>query len=325
MDILFNLGLLIICFIVLIKGADFMVDAASYIAAFLGVPSLIIGLTIVAFGTSCPEAGVSIVSSMAGNNSLSISNVVGSNVFNLLVVVGLTAVIGTVAAPKDLMRFDFPICLIFSAILIASCLDLKFTRLEGIIYVTCIVLYCVFLVIRSKRGKNADNNDEIPEPSKPRTGLGALLRVFIIIAAVAAIYLSSQGIVSSCTFFAKLFGISDTVIGLTIVALGTSLPELVTSLVAYKKGENSIALGNIIGSNIFNILFVLGIAGAISPLDLLRENVTDAIICLSITVMSFVFALTGKKINRPEGAVMLLVYAGYMVFIFLREFNIIAI
>ncbi len=325
MDILFNLGLLIICFIVLIKGADFMVDAASYIAAFLGVPSLIIGLTIVAFGTSCPEAGVSIVSSMAGNNSLSISNVVGSNVFNLLVVVGLTAVIGTVAAPKDLMRFDFPICLIFSAILIASCLDLKFTRLEGIIYVTCIVLYCVFLVIRSKRGKNADNNDEIPEPSKPRTGLGALLRVFIIIAAVAAIYLSSQGIVSSCTFFAKLFGVSDTVIGLTIVALGTSLPELVTSLVAYKKGENSIALGNIIGSNIFNILFVLGIAGAISPLDLLRENVTDAIICLSITVMSFVFALTGKKINRPEGAVMLLVYAGYMVFIFLREFNIIAI
>lgn len=302
-----------------------MVDAASYIAAFLGVPSLIIGLTIVAFGTSCPEAGVSIVSSMAGNNSLSISNVVGSNVFNLLVVVGLTAVIGTVAAPKDLMRFDFPICLIFSAILIASCLDLKFTRLEGIIYVTCIVLYCVFLVIRSKRGKNTDNNDEIPEPSKPRTGLGALLRVFIIIAAVAAIYLSSQGIVSSCTFFAKLFGISDTVIGLTIVALGTSLPELVTSLVAYKKGENSIALGNIIGSNIFNILFVLGIAGAISPLDLLRENVTDAIICLSITVMSFVFALTGKKINRPEGAVMLLVYAGYMVFIFLREFNIIAI
>ena len=325
MDILFNLGLLIICFIVLIKGADFMVDAASYIAAFLGVPSLIIGLTIVAFGTSCPEAGVSIVSSMAGNNSLSISNVVGSNVFNLLVVVGLTAVIGTVAAPKDLMRFDFPICLFFSAILIASCWDLKFTRLEGIIYVTCIVLYCVFLVIRSKRGKNTDNNDEISEPSKPRTGIGALLRVFIIIAAVAAIYLSSQGIVSSCTFFAKLFGISDTVIGLTIVALGTSLPELVTSLVAYKKGENSIALGNIIGSNIFNVLFVLGIAGAISPLDLLRENVTDAIICLSITVMSFVFALTGKKINRPEGAVMLLVYAGYMVFIFLREFNIIAI
>lgn len=325
MDILFNLGLLIICFIVLIKGADFMVDAASYIAAFLGVPSLIIGLTIVAFGTSCPEAGVSIVSSMAGNNSLSISNVVGSNVFNLLVVVGLTAVIGTVAAPKDLMRFDFPVCLFFSAILIASCWDLKFTRLEGIIYVTCIVLYCVSLVIRSKRGKNTDNNDEIPEPSKPRTGIGALLRIFIIIAAVAAIYLSSQGIVSSCTFFAKLFGISDTVIGLTIVALGTSLPELVTSLVAYKKGENSIALGNIIGSNIFNVLFVLGIAGAISPLDLLRENVTDAIICLSITVMSFVFALTGKKINRPEGAVMLLAYAGYMVFIFLREFNIIAI
>ncbi len=325
MDILLNLGLLIICFIVLIKGADFMVDAASYIAAFLGVPSLIIGLTIVAFGTSCPEAGVSIVSSMAGNNSLSISNVVGSNVFNLLVVVGLSALIGTIAAPKDLLKLDFPICILFSGLLVFSCWDLQFTRIEGIIYVTCIVAYCVFLIIRSKHGKSSDNNDDIPEPSKPRTGVGALLRVFVIIIAVAAIYLSSQGIVSSCTFFAKLFGISDTVIGLTIVALGTSLPELVTSLVAYKKGENSIALGNIIGSNLFNILFVLGIAGTISPLALLRENVTDALICLGITVVSFVFALTGRKVNRAEGACMLLMYAGYMVFVFLREFNVIAI
>jgi len=325
MEIAFNLILLIFCFAVLIKGADFLVDAASYIAAFLGVPSLIIGLTIVAFGTSCPEAGVSIVSSIAGNNSLSISNVVGSNVFNLLVVVGLSAVIGSIAAPKDLLKFDFPICLFFSALLVVSCWDLKFTRIEGIIYVACIVAYCVFLIIRSRKGRSADNDDEISEPSKPRTGKGALLRILVIVAAVAAIYLSSRGIVSSCTFFAKLFGISDTVIGLTIVALGTSLPELVTSLVAYKKGENSIALGNIIGSNIFNILFVLGLAGTISPLDLVRENVTDAIICLGITVMSFVFALTGKKVNRPEGAVMLIVYAAYMAFVFLREFNIIAI
>ena len=325
MDILINLALLIFCFIVLIKGADFMVDAASYIAAFLGVPSLIIGLTIVAFGTSCPEAGVSIVSSLAGNNSLSISNVVGSNVFNLLVVVGLSAVIGSIAAPGDLIKLDFPICILFSGLLVFSCWDLQFTRVEGIIYVACIIAYCVFLIFRSKKGRSADNDDAIPEPSKPRTGKGALLRVFVIIIAVAAIYLSSQGIVHSCTFFAKLFGISDTIIGLTIVALGTSLPELVTSLVAYKKGENSIALGNIIGSNLFNILFVLGIAGAISPLSLLRENVTDAIICLGITVISFVFALTGKKINRAEGFVMLLMYAGYMAFVFLREFNIIAI
>jgi len=325
MDIVLNLLLLIFCFFVLIKGADFLVDAASYIAAFLGVPSLIIGLTIVAFGTSCPEAGVSVVSSLAGNNSLSISNVVGSNAFNLLVVVGLTAVIGTVAAPRDLMKLDFPICLFFSAMLVVSCWDLQFTRVEGIIYVVCIVIYCAFLVIRSRMGKTPDNDDPIPEPKKPRTAGGALLRVLVIAAAVAAIYLSSRGIVHSCTFFAKLFGISDTVIGLTIVALGTSLPELVTSLVAYKKGENSIALGNIIGSNLFNILFVLGIAGAISPLALLRENVTDSIICLAITVITFVFAITGKKINRAEGAVMLLIYAGYMAFVFLREFNIIAI
>jgi cation:H+ antiporter len=324
MEILLNLAILIICFIVLIKGADIMVDAASYIAAFLGVPSLIIGLTIVAFGTSCPEAGVSVVSSLAGNNSLSISNVVGSNVFNLLVVVGLTAVIGTVAAPRDLMKLDFPICLFFSGLLVVSCWDLKFTRVEGIIYVACIVAYCAFLVIRSKKGRNADNDDGIAEPSKPRTGKGALLRVFIIIVSVAAIYLSSRGIVYSCTFFAKLFGISDTVIGLTIVALGTSLPELVTSLVAYRKGENSIALGNIIGSNLFNILFVLGLAGTISPLALLKENVTDSIICLGVTLITFIFAITGKKVNRGEGAAMLLIYAGYMAFVFLREFNVIS-
>ena len=324
MEILFNLALLIFCFFVLIKGADFLVDAASYIASYLGVPSLIIGLTIVAFGTSCPEAGVSIVSSLAGNNSLSISNVVGSNVFNLLVVVGLSAVIGTIAAPKDLLKLDFPICIFFSALLVYSCWDLQFTRVEGIIYVACIIAYCTFLIIRSRKGKNSDNNDDIPEPDKPRTGAGALLRVLVIVAAVAAIYLSSRGVVYSCTFFAKLFGISDTVIGLTIVALGTSLPELVTSLVAYKKGENAIALGNIIGSNLFNILFVLGMAGMISPLTLLRENITDTIICLGVTVISFVFALTGRKINRAEGAVMLMMYAGYMAFVFLREFNVIA-
>ncbi len=325
MDIALNLALLIFCFFVLIKGADFMVDAASYIAAFLGVPSLIIGLTIVAFGTSCPEAGVSVVSSIAGNNSLSISNVVGSNVFNLLVVVGLSAAIGSIAAPKDLLKFDFPICLFFSALMVVSCWDLQFTRLEGIVYVVCIVLYCAFLVVRSKKGRSADNDDPVPEPAKPRTGKGALLRILVIVVSVAAIYLSSRGIVSSCTFFAKLFGVSDTVIGLTIVALGTSLPELVTSLVAYKKGENSIALGNIIGSNLFNILFVLGLAGTISPLALLRENVTDAIICLAVTVVSFIFAITGRKVNRAEGAVMLLIYAGYMTFVFLREFNVIAI
>ena len=325
MQIALNLVLLTGCFFVLIKGADFLVDAASYIAAFLGVPSLIIGLTIVAFGTSCPEAGVSVVSSLAGNNSLSISNVVGSNAFNLLVVVGLTAVIGTVAAPRDLMKFDFPICLFFSALLVFSCWDLQFSRVEGIIYVACIMIYCTFLVFRARKGRSVDNDDPQPAPSKPRTGKGALLRVLVIAAAVAAIYLSSRGIVHSCSFFAKLFGISDTVIGLTIVALGTSLPELVTSLVAYKKGENSIALGNIIGSNLFNILFVLGIAGAISPLELLRENVTDSIICLAITVITFVFAVTGKKINRAEGFIMLLIYAGYMAFVFLREFNVIAI
>ncbi|MCQ2482543.1 MAG: calcium/sodium antiporter [Clostridia bacterium] len=320
MQIVLNLLLLLACFAILIKGADFLVDACSFIAKKLKVPSLIIGLTIVAFGTSAPEAGVSIVSSLQGSNSLSISNVVGSNLFNLLVIVGLCSIIGNIVVDKEIIKFDYPVCLLASILLVFFVRDMAVERLEGIVLLVLIVVYCVYLISRAKRTP-AQQDEENKETGKG--SLKVFLNIVIIIVSIAAIYFASKGIVSSCTFFAKLFGISDTVIGLTIVALGTSLPELVTSLVAHKKGEYSIALGNIIGSNLFNILFVLGIASTISPLELCYDNVVDAIICFVGMAVCYIFVCSGAKIKKSEGVIMLIMYAAYMTFVFLREFGII--
>ena len=292
---------------ILIKGADFMVDAASYIAKAAKVPSLIVGLTIVAFGTSCPEAGVSVVSSINGANSLSISNVVGSNAFNLLVVIGVSALLSTIAVEKDVLKLDYPICIFASVMMVIFCFDNYFSRVEGIILVVLIIFYVSYLVFRARRDKAALEAAEAENSTGPviYSKRRIVIRIGIIILCIGAIYLSSQGIVHSCSFFAKLFGVSDTIIGLTIVALGTSLPELVTSLVAYKKGENSIAIGNIVGSNLYNILFVLGLAGTISPLSLTRENLVDSGICLFVTVVCYIIYLTKRKVGRGEGVVML--------------------
>ncbi|MCQ2534850.1 MAG: calcium/sodium antiporter [Clostridia bacterium] len=320
MEFILNLLLLVGCFVVLIKGADFFVDACSFIAKKLHVSSLIIGLTIVAFGTSAPEAGVSIVSSLQGKNELSISNVVGSNLFNLLVVVGLCALIGKVVVDKDIIKFDYPVCLLASILMILFVRDLTVTTIEGLILLALIIIYCAYLVIRTNKDK-AKLQAQEEEPLKGNV----FFKFIIIVLSMAAIYGASRGIVSSSTYFAKLFSISDTVIGLTIVALGTSLPELVTSLVAHKKGENDLALGNIIGSNIFNMLFVLGIAASISPLELKYMNVVDSIICFVTMAICYLFVITGSRIRRAEGVIMLLMYAAYMAFIFMREFGVIVL
>ena len=328
MDIFLNALLLIGCFVVLIKGADFMVDSASFIAKALKVPAVVIGLTIVAFGTSAPEAGVSIASSLSGQNSLSISNVVGSNCFNLLVVVGLCAAIRSMNIDKDIKKRDYPICIGFSALLCLFVFDKTISRVEGLIFFALIVGYCVLLIAVTMNGNNikdsvtsesADDKDD-KETGKVKPGK-IIFHLLVVVASITAIYFSSKGIVYSCSFFAKLLGISDTIIGLTIVALGTSLPELVTSIVASRKGENGIALGNVVGSNIFNITFVLGIAAAISPLSINSENIIDAFICLALTAVCALFIFTGKKVKRGEGVAMLLMYAAYMVFVFMREFG----
>lgn len=317
--------LLIVCFAVLIKGADFLVDAASYIARAAGIPTLVIGLTVVAFGTSCPEAGVSIVSALSKANQLSYSNVVGSNIFNILMIVGISTFLGAVMVEKDALRFDFPITLIASVLLVVFGFDLYVSRPEGIILLVLIVSYCVYLIVRSRKNPpEASSEGSSDKPDKKVTPGRIIVRILIIIAPIAAITLSSKGIVTSCSFFAAKLGISDTIIGLTVVALGTSLPELATSVVAHRKGESDIAIGNILGSNIFNILFVLGMSATISPLTIEKINVADGIFCLAVAALVYVFALTGKRINRAEGAFMVLIYVAYVVYLCMRETGMIA-
>lgn len=326
MQVILYLLLLIACFVVLIKGADFLVEGASDVARVLKIPAVIIGLTIVAFGTSAPEAGVSITSSVTGMNALSISNVVGSNIFNLLVVVGVCAAIHAFPVENDIRKRDYPLCILFSIVFVIFSFDKQITRIEGVILFAMIVGYIILLIVDSMRSSKSADEEEEKGKDRPVTASRVVLDILKVVLSIGAIYLSSQGIVKSCSFFAKLFGVSDTIIGLTIVALGTSLPELVTSIVASRKGENGIAIGNVIGSNIFNILFVLGLSAAISPVSgLSLMNVIDTFICLAVTVICFLFVWFGKKFKRVDGFVMLALYIAYMVFVFLREFEIITL
>ncbi len=320
MDYFLYAVLFVASFAILIKGADFLVDGASYIARAAGIPTLIIGLTIVSFGTSCPEAGVSLVSALEKANQLSYSNVVGSNIFNVLVIIGFSALMASIAVEKDVLKFDFPICIFASILLVVFGFDGYVSRVEGIILLVLIVTYVVYLVIRTrKRPQTSESEEDEDKPQGKATAGKIFIRVLIIIASIAAISLSAKGVVASCTFYAQKLGVSDTIIGLTVVALGTSLPELVTSIVAHHKGENDIAIGNVVGSNLFNILFVLGISSSISPLSIEHYNVKDGIFCLLTVVLTFIFGLTGKKVNRVEGIFMLLIYVGYMVYICMRE------
>lgn len=323
----FYLILLVVCFFILIKGADFLVDGASDIAKVLKIPSVIVGLTIVAFGTSVPEAGVSIASSLKGINELSISNVVGSNIFNLLMVVGCCAAIKEFNVDPDVRKRDYPLSLIAAALLVFFSYDLRISRLEGCILFILIVGYVIYLISASMRSSKIVDIDETEDAKVPKNSAKMIILNLLKIAiSIVAVFFGAKGVVASCSFFATTLGVSDTIIGVTIVALGTSLPELVTSIVASRKGENAIAIGNVVGSNIFNILFVLGIASSISPVDnLLRMNFVDTIICLCVMAFCYLFVLIGKKFRRIDGIVMILMYVAFMVFVVLRELNYITI
>ena len=229
MDYFLYAVLFVASFAILIKGADFLVDGASYIARAAGIPTLIIGLTIVSFGTSCPEAGVSLVSALEKANQLSYSNVVGSNIFNVLVIIGFSALMASIAVEKDVLKFDFPICIFASILLVVFGFDGYVSRVEGIILLVLIVTYVVYLVIRTRKRPQASESEEDEDKPQGKATAGKIfLKVLIIIASIAAISLSAKGVVASCTFYAQKLGVSDTIIGLTVVALGTSLPELVT-------------------------------------------------------------------------------------------------
>lgn len=312
--------LLVVGFVGLIKGADFFVEGASSVAKRMKVPSLIIGLTIVAMGTSLPETAVSISASIAGSNSLAISNVSGSNLFNLLVVVGLCAIMQTVAVDKDTIKRDIPYSILAAILLVLLGMygfggDMVLDRVEGVILLAFFALFLGLMIRSALKARNATGNaidDEYVVQSMT-------VSILSIVGGAVAIAIGGDWVVDSASTLAMKFGMSETLVGLTIVAAGTSLPELVTSIVAARKGEVDMALGNAIGSNVFNILLVLGIASSISPIAFIMNNTIDIMAVVVATLVCWVVVAKKKELKRPMGIIMVLSYVVYMVYVVLRD------
>ncbi|MEI3218425.1 MAG: calcium/sodium antiporter [Lachnoclostridium sp.] len=317
--------LLVIGFVLLVKGADFFVDGSSSVAKILKVPAIVIGLTVVAFGTSLPELSVSVTAAVSGNNDLAVSNVLGSNMFNLLVVLGCCALVNPVQAKWSLLKKEFPFSIFISVILLLLVSDFSvakvirgedtFTlgRLGGILFLILFLIYIYATVkaaLASRRERTGEEEDyKLMSPLKS---------VLYILGGIAGISLGGNLVVDSASAIAKAFGLSQTFIGLTIVALGTSLPELVTSVVAAGKRENDLAVGNVVGSNIFNILLILGVSATITPISLDVTAVYDTFILIIASLIVYIAAISKREIRKAEGAGFLLAYLMFFVYILIR-------
>lgn len=317
--------LLILGFVLLIKGADFFVDGSSSVARIFKVPTIIIGLTVVAFGTSMPELSVSVTAAVLGNNDLAVSNVLGSNIFNLLVVLGCCAVIAPVQAKGSILKKEFPFSIFIAVILLLLNSDFSiakvlsgegtFTlgRMGGILF---LVLFAIFVAATVKSALNA--RAEETEKEEEYKLMSPLKSGVYIIVGLAGIIWGGDLVVDSACNIAEAFGMSQTFIGLTIVALGTSLPELVTSMVAAGKGENDLAVGNVVGSNIFNILLILGVSATITPIRLDITAVYDTAILIVASVIVYVAAISKREIRKSEGTLFLVAYLAFFVYVLLR-------
>ncbi len=311
-EVLWSVVLLVIGFVLLIKGADFFVEGSSSVAKRLKVPSIIIGLTIVAMGTSLPECAVSITASITNNNALAVSNAVGSNIFNLMVVCGFCALFNPLVVEKSTLKKEFPFSMICAVLLLVfGYLSMTLGRADGLLLLAVFICFLIWMV-RSALKARAQAGDEEYEL------LPVWKCLLFIIGGIIAIKFGGDFVVEGASAIAAKAGLSQNLIGLTIVACGTSLPELVTSVVAAKKNELDMALGNVIGSNIFNILFVLGVAAAISPIAFIMENVIDIVILIAMSAVVWGFAWTKKTLDKKEGIVMLAMYAVYLVYICIR-------
>ena len=293
-------------------GANFLVKHSSLIAAALGIPPLIIGLTIVAFGTSAPELAVGINASLSGNSSIVIGNVVGSNVFNVLFILGVAALISPLKVSEQLVRIDVPFIICLSILILFFSLDGAISRLEGIGLITLLICYIVFLIYQSK--KTSSNDDEEVSEEKPSW----LLNIIFTIIGLALLVYGSGLFVDNLILIAKKFNISNEIIGLTVVAIGTSMPEVVTSIVATLKGKVDIAVGNVIGSNIFNILAVLGFSCAVNPdgciIPASVQNF-DIPVMIAVSICCLPIFFSGNRINRAEGFFFMLCYIAYTVYL----------
>ncbi len=299
--------LLAVGFVMLIKGADWFVDGAAGIAGKFGIPQLVIGLTIVAMGTSAPEAAVSITAALDNSAGITIGNVLGSNIINILIILGISSVIIFLPVQKSTIGYEIPFMIIISVVLLVMGITGNtVSRLEGVILWVLFIIYLLYLYKLAQKGNEEDNPGE--QKSLPVYILTAIFGAVVIV-------LGSKFTVKGATEIARMAGITERVIGLTIVAFGTSLPELVTSIIASKKGSTDIAIGNIVGSNIFNILFVVGTSALITPVPFESKFIFDAIFASFAGVVMLLAVLKNKKLTRTGGIVMLVCYAAYFVYL----------
>lgn len=304
--IILHLLLLALGFAMLVKGADWFVDGASGLARKFGIPQLVIGLTIVAMGTSVPEAAVSITAALKGNAEIAVGNVVGSNILNILIILGLASTIIPIAIQKSTLRIEIPFMIAITVIFVlfgrsSACIS----RAEGVLLWVLFLVYLGYLFVLAKKSKE-----------EKQTGEEKTLKLlfYILFGAIVVVF-GSNITVESATKIAKILGVGDRFIGLTIVALGTSLPELVTSVVAAKKGNADIAVGNIVGSNIFNILFVLGTSALITPVPYQTEFFVDGIFAVAAGVLLWIAGFRKRKLSRCSGIIMLLCYVVYFIYL----------
>lgn len=317
-----DLLLLVIGFVLLLKGADAFVDGSAGVARIFKVPGVIIGLTIVAMGTSAPELAVSVSAGISGSNAIAVSNVVGSNIFNLLMVLGICAMMKALPVDSGIKKRDYPISLVATLILLILAGNLFFVgkvpdyrnmnasggvlyRWNGIILIALFVLYLAYTIYLAKRIKKQkmmrQKDADVAMPSLYYIG-------------PCSNYYWRTACGNSCKNIALAWGMSETLVGLTIVAIGTSLPELVTSIVAASKGETGMAVGNVVGSNIFNLLLILGVSSAIHPIAISMASFVDLCVLLAVSLIAFGFVITGKRINRAEGFTMIVMYLAYTAF-----------
>ena len=320
--------LLLIGFVFLVKGADFFVDGSSSVAKKLHIPPLVIGMTIVAMGTSLPELSVSVRASLIHQNSLAISNVVGSNIFNLMVVLGASAIISPLIVSRTVIRRDYPISILCTVLLlITGLIGMKLNRPDGLIL---LVVFVIFLYIEVKDAIHSIRNHteetpydkimdiEVTEKTEEIKDMSLGKGILFILIGAVGVKLGGDWVVDGAVRIAESFGVTETLIGLTIVACGTSLPELATSVIAAKKGEQEMAIGNVVGSNIFNILFILGIAATITPVAVINENILDILVLLVFSLLVWILCWSKRKISRLEGAGMVGLYLIYLVYICIR-------
>lgn len=313
--------LLLIGFLILVKGADYFVEGSSEIATVLRIPPLLIGLTIVAFGTSAPEAAVSISAALKGTGDIAVGNVVGSNLFNVIFILGITAMIQPLVVERQTVIKEIPFALLGSVVLLVLIADryliqsnALLSRGDGVILLTyfSIFLYYIFEVAKNSREQfELEDLDSAP--------VNVVKYVIYTVGGLAAIIFGGDMVVKNAIVIATALGMSETLVGLTIVAVGTSLPELITSVTAALKNKSEIAVGNIIGSNIFNIFFVLGASSVIHPIVVDSAILVDALFMIASTIILFIFSHTHSKITRGEGAAFMLMYAGYMAYILIRN------